>query len=243
MSFSNAAGTAIIPTLSRIVLCAAFLPAGYNKLFKEADFSGADADRLIELEIIDAPAQARLAIEQSIILTSWQETEDNPEAAQPSETEESAAAEDNAEASDTASEEEIPSITGTFQARSVHKLTLMLDGEGWPAPKLLALLAAWTELLGGAFILLGFLSRIWGLGLAIAMGVAFYLTTLPTFISNGFFNSLFEGQMSFHHAMFTQLGLFVMAFGVLLTGAGPLSLDRILFKKSAEDEELEYEDE
>ena len=59
MSFSNTAGTSIIPTLSRIVLCAAFLPAGYNRLFGEdVDFSGAHADKLIELGIIDVPVQA-----------------------------------------------------------------------------------------------------------------------------------------------------------------------------------------
>ena len=37
--------------------------------------------------------------------------------------------------------------------------------------------------------------------------------------------------------MFAQLALFVLAFGVFLTGAGPISLDRALFRKSADDDE------
>lgn len=247
MSFSNTAGTSIIPTLSRIVLCAAFIPAGYNKLFKEADFSGADADRLIELDIIDAPTQARLSTEPTIILTSWQEVAEDQEAAQPPAEEEPAVTEDDVEAAETASEAdaeaEAPSTTGTLQARGVHNVTLMLDNAGWPAPKWLALLAAWTELLGGAFILVGFLSRVWGLGLAIAMGVAFYLTSMHAFGDVGFFNVLFGGNNDVLSPMFAQLGLFVLAIGVFMTGAGPLSLDRALFKKSDEDEEIEYEEE
>ena len=54
MSFSTFAGTAIVPTLSRIVLCAAFLPAGWNKVMDETTFSGDDAQRRIQLGVIDA---------------------------------------------------------------------------------------------------------------------------------------------------------------------------------------------
>jgi hypothetical protein len=64
------------------------------------------------------------------------------------------------------------------------------------------------------------------------MGVAFYLTTLPVLTGKGFFNlSPMESS-----TMFVQLSLFVLAFGVLLTGAGPLSLDRLLFGGRREEE-------
>ncbi|MCH8822375.1 MAG: DoxX family protein [Planctomycetes bacterium] len=247
MSFSNTAGTSIIPTLSRIVLCAAFLPAGYYMLFgEEVEFSGIRADRLIELGVIDAPAQARISTKPSIILTSWQEAEEDPVATQPPDTEEPSATEEDVdidEAAEASSDTETPSTTGTFKARPVHNLTLRLDDAGLPAPNWLAILAAWTELVGGALILVGFLSRLWGLALTIAMGAAFYLITWPNLTSGGFFSVLFGGDTDLLHTMFRQLGLFVLAFGVFMTGAGPLSLDRALFKKSSQDDEIENEEE
>jgi hypothetical protein len=72
-------------------------------------------------------------------------------------------------------------------------------------------------------------SRIWGFGLAIAMGVAFYLVSMQ---ANGIFRldpRVFAENIPNFNAAYCQAGLFVLAFGVFLTGAGPLSLDRILF--------------
>ena len=42
-----------------------------------------------------------------------------------------------------------------------------------------------------------------------------------------------ENALAFNTA-FCQAGLFLLAFGIFLTGAGPLSLDRILFGGSDE---------
>ena len=42
--------------------------------------------------------------------------------------------------------------------------------------------------------------------------------------------------------MFAQLGLFVLAFGVFLTGAGPISLDRVLFRKTVDEDDDEDEE-
>jgi uncharacterized membrane protein YphA (DoxX/SURF4 family) len=39
--------------------------------------------------------------------------------------------------------------------------------------------------------------------------------------------------------MFAQLALFVLAFGVFLTGAGPISLDRALFRKTVDEDDDE----
>ena len=94
-----------------------------------------------------------------------------------------------------------------------------------------AWLAALTEFVGGLLILIGFLSRVWGLGLAITMGMAFYLTTMKSY---GFIldepNPLVFTQNTPHaQGLAAQLGLFVLAFGLFLTGPGPLSLDRLLF--------------
>ncbi len=112
----------------------------------------------------------------------------------------------------------------------------MLVGARWPdnlKPQWVGWAAAGTELVGGGLILLGVFSRIWGLGLAITMGVAFYLTSLTAFIQYGFMHL----PMADFYRGFTQICLFVMAFGVVLGGAGTLSLDGLLFGGDYEEEE------
>ncbi len=51
MRFSVFAGSAIIPTLARIVLCAAFVPIGYHKVFHETEYGGDSGRILNELGI------------------------------------------------------------------------------------------------------------------------------------------------------------------------------------------------
>ncbi len=238
MSFSNFAGTAIVPTLSRIVLCAAFLPSGWSKVMSETTFSGEDAQRLIQLGVIDAEPQAHIGPNRSIVPASFQDEEagDDQAPAEPSEPQEQPAV--------TADEAETtPSEPATYTAKPLHGITLMLDKAGWPAPVWMARLAAFTELVGGGLLLVGLFSRFWGLGLAIAMGVAFCLTSVPALLGAGnVFTGLFNLPMDVFTGMFTQLGLLVLAFGVFLTGAGPISLDRALFRKTAEEDDDEDEE-
>ena len=243
MSFSTASGTCIIPTLSRLVLCAAFLPAGWGKVMEKVEFSGDDAQRLIELGVIDAPTQANIGQGRSIFLASWQDDVETSEPA-PAETQDP-----QPPVEEITPAVEPPADTtaaGTYKARGLHHVTLMLDAKGWPAPVWMARLAAFTELLGGGLLLVGLFSRVWGLGLAIAMGVAFYLTSLPVLVDPG---NVFTGLMNLPKntvdfaTMFAQLGLFVLAFGVFLTGAGPISLDRALFRKSDDEDEEDDDDE
>lgn len=232
MSFSTFAGTAIVPTISRIVLCAAFLPAGWNKVMTETTFSGEDAQRLIQLGVIDAEPQAHIGPNRSIVPASFQDEEagDDQAAAEPSELEQPAVAADEAETT--------PSEPGTYKAKPLHGITLMLHKAGWPAPVWMARLAAFTELIGGGLLFVGLFSRFWGLGLAIAMGVAFYLTSWNVLLDS----HLFGLKVPEFNQMFTQTGLFVLAFGVFLTGAGPISLDRALFRKTVDEDDDEDEE-
>ncbi len=233
MSFSSTSGTAIVPMLSRIVLCAAFLPAGWNKVMTETTFSGDDAQRLIQLGVIDAEPQAHIGPNRSIVPASFQDEatgDDQAPDESPEPEEQPAVTEDEAAAT--------PSEPGTYLAKPMHKITLMLDKAGWPAPVWMARLAALTELIGGGLLLVGLFSRVWGLGLAIAMGVAFYLTSLPALLGAGnLFTGLFNLPMDVFTGMFAQLALFVLAFGVFLTGAGPISLDRALFRKTVDEDD------
>ena len=233
MSFSTFAGTAIVPTISRIVLCAAFLPAGWNKVMTETTFSGDDAQRLIQLGVIDEEPQAHIGLNRSIVPASFQDEAAGDDQApdEPSEPQEQPAV--------TADEAETtPSEPATYTAKPLHGITLMLDRAGWPAPVWMARLAAFTELVGGGLLFVGLFSRFWGLGLAIAMGVAFYLTSWNVLLDS----HLFGLKVPEFNRMFTQTGLFVLAFGVFLTGAGPISLDRALFRKTVDEDDDEDEE-
>ena len=230
MSFSTFAGTAIVPTISRIVLCAAFLPAGWNKVMTETTFSGDDAQRLIQLGVIDAEPQAHIGPNRSIVPASFQDEaagDDQAPAESPEPEEQPAVTADEAETT--------PDEPGTYTAKPLHVITLMLDKAGWPAPVWMARLAAFTELVGGGLLFVGLFSRFWGLGLAIAMGVAFYLTSWTLLLDS----HLFDLKVPDFNQMFTQTGLFVLAFGVFLTGAGPISLDRALFRKTVDEDDDE----
>jgi len=59
--------------------------------------------------------------------------------------------------------------------------------------------------------------------------VAFYFVSIGV---NGILDSNpfdFAKNIAQFNTAVAQLGLFVLAFGLLMTGAGPLSLDRLLF--------------
>ncbi len=233
MSFNTFAGTAIVPTLSRIVLCAAFLPAGWNKVMTETTFSGDDAQRLIQLGVIDAEPQAHIGLNRSIVPASFQDEaagDDQAPDESPEPQEQPAATADEAETT--------PSEPTTYKAKPLHHVTVMLDKARWPAPVWMARLAAFTELVGGGLLFVGLFSRVWGLGLAIAMGVAFYLTSWNLLLDS----HLFSLKVPDFNRMFAQTGLFVLAFSVFLTGAGPISLDRTLFRKSVDEEDDEDEE-
>lgn len=226
MSIFNA--TAVVPTLARIILCAAFLTMGWNKLMNTAEFTGDRAQVLIDLGVVDSARPNATITTAAFRLDDQQPTD----------------------ADDTQTEEpaielpEIPeppvdvlredSVTGeqVVQAKRLHTVTIRVHKAGWAQPVLLAWVATMTELIGGALLLIGLFSRVWGLGLAIAMGVAFYLTSYGLLLEMGPFAlaaDIESGYAAFNR-MYMQLSLGVLALGVFLTGPGPLSLDRLLFR-------------
>jgi uncharacterized membrane protein YphA (DoxX/SURF4 family) len=263
MSFSQFAGTAIVPTLSRIVLAVAFISVGHNKLFTHAEFDAAQATTLRNLGVNVQPVEAESAAafgEPRLVPALFQSGEDEPARgasaaaedqpppteADQSEVEESEQAQqpphiDAEDIDETTGAEEPaavdtpetdaaePLAEGTYRARSLYHVALMVDGAGLPQPVYGAWIAALTEFIGGILLLFGFLSRIWGLGLAFAMGVAFYVTTVQ---GAGVFETWpwkFSQNIGDFNRMYAQLGLGLLALGILLTGPGPISLDRLFF--------------
>lgn len=255
MAFRHVAGTAIVPLFSRIVLAAAFVTVGSNKIFEFSEFSGAEAQRLaeagVEAEPVgaapaesaapegDAEARADGAIVRPAAFVQEAEARDAAERAADAMQDAGDAAQDAAgdaaEGSGDAAGDAAPSAAAaidpdaTYTARSLHRITLLVHGEGWPAAKYLAWLAAITEFVGGAAVLLGLLTRFWATGLAIAMGVAFYLVSMGIYNVHTMSPFEFALEIPRYNTVVSQLSLFVLAFGLLLTGAGPVSIDRIIF--------------
>jgi uncharacterized membrane protein YphA (DoxX/SURF4 family) len=240
MKFSTFAGTALIPTLARVILCGAFITAGWNKCFKNADFTPTQAQRLQELGVrvwkVIPETTVRAGSTPDLHLVSFRQDEDSAQN-EPETEAQPPAEEPPAKAADPAPPATTPpplpaGDDDVFRARSVHGVTLAVDGAGWPYPVVLGWVAGLTELFGGALLVVGLFSRVWGLGLAIAMGVAFYLTSVDPLMSGQVFQlASGEGIPAFNR-MFCQLGLLLASLCILLVGPGPISLDHRIFRKS-----------
>jgi putative oxidoreductase len=89
----------------------------------------------------------------------------------------------------------------------------MMTSLGIPAPMVAAFLIAFFETFGGAFLVIGLLTRIWAAGLAFAMLVAVTVVHLP----NGMF-----GEGGYQWA----LVLMAASLALLFEGAGKASLDQ-----------------
>lgn len=242
MAFKRFAAFTLMTTIARIILAAAFISLGYNKLFTEASFSAEEASILraygveVEPEVVDGDedvawdegsADARLAsyFQEAGVTAPPLPAEEEPAPEEPTPDEETAARVDG---------EQPPVDPGT--ARSLYKVSIMTHNAGLPFPRWGAWIAALTEFIGGILLLLGFLSRIWALGLTILLGVAFYVATM---LRNGFivgddgWNLIaFSRDVAAFNTMFNQLGLCALALFILMVGPGPLSLDRLFFGKA-----------
>ncbi len=199
----------IMPLLARLVLAAAFLPVGWAKLTKQVEFTPQEARTLERLGVgrgwmADAGHSA-----PGVTLVSSELTQSaTPPAASP---------------------EGTATGMGTTQARSLYRIALLLDEQGWPAPCAWAWGAALTELLGSAFLLVGLTSRFWAAGLCAVMGVAFWLTSASALKAT----YGFDLPVEIHNRVFLQAALFTLALGVALVGPGGASLDSLVFRRGA----------
>jgi uncharacterized membrane protein YphA (DoxX/SURF4 family) len=243
MSFSQAASANVVPILARIVLALACVPAGWNKLTQETEFTGDDARRLRELQVVDAtrssdprpqpvgllqeeaaPPRPGRALQADSVMPAEAETPPATDPPTPRAPEPPSAGRQNDAGG--------PVSADVVRARALHNVTLMVDRAGMSYPRLLGWVAALTELVGGGLVLVGLLTRIWALGLAIAMGVAFYLTSLEGFLATWIFGMAIPD----YTRLVAQLALFALAFGLVWSGPGVLSLDRLVFRPSVDPE-------
>ncbi len=160
---------------------------------------------------VEGPEAATI---RELLASPWAETPPSPE---------------QAEAGDPASMAQEPmakeSMEAPLEIRNVLHLAVDLEAAGAPRPVVLAWMAAITELVGGGLLVIGLLSRVWAMGLLIVMGVAFALTSLDPILASGPFDL---GRPEYIKAV-AQLALGTLALGVVLTGAGAMSIDHAIF--------------
>jgi len=252
MTFSHACASNVVPLMARIVLGAAFIHAGYGKIFDDETWTGKDAALLRQLGVegsapaaVDSGAEPDQASNSpggmELRFASLNRQDENQEQGGDNAAEESGQDEGEVEQQDPGDEPEIepapPPVVEDqparpVQARKLYGVAITLRRAGLTQyEKALAWGTALTELVGGALILIGLFSRIWGLGLALVMAVAFYTTVWPDFSADTYG---YIGDQ--YHYFFSIVGRFVLAFSVFLTGAGAISADRLLFRHGQDEE-------
>jgi len=123
-----------------------------------------------------------------------------------------------------------------FIAHGSQKLLGLFGGQGLTAtfrtfeekmgiPPVFTFLAIIAEFGGGIGILLGFLTRLSGAGIAAVMAVAIWKVHL----ANGFFMNWFMSPGRGHGIEY-NLALLGMALALVFKGGGPWSVDRHLWK-------------
>jgi uncharacterized membrane protein YphA (DoxX/SURF4 family) len=112
--------------------------------------------------------------------------------------------------------------------RGLYTLTLLADRARIPFPVEIAWAVAGVQLVGGACVVLGLFSRVWGLLMSVILAALFVTTSLPVIKAQGPFSLGAEQQ----NLVLAQLGLFVLALGAFLVGPGAMSLDRAIFRRS-----------
>jgi uncharacterized membrane protein YphA (DoxX/SURF4 family) len=185
MQIKTAAGTALVPTLSRVVLAVTFIISGWFFCFQKIDFSSEDMTRL---QNVQQTAEGSVQTPEKVV----------PEG----------------------------------EALAVNRLILHFhhwDLQTWAQP--LGWSIAIFQLFAGGLVLVGLFTRIAALGLTVLIAGAFYQISLS---QNGMFEMnpfTWRLESSTWYVLISQLSLFVLALGLIFTGSGPLSVDRVLWNR------------
>jgi putative oxidoreductase len=105
-------------------------------------------------------------------------------------------------------------------------ITMFGDTFGFPAPGVLAPIAAWAELLGGLAVLLGIFPRLGAALLAVVMIVAMLFVKIPAGLESG------NDVIGLTQYWDKDLALFAMALVVLISGAGRYALGYVFFRNN-----------
>jgi uncharacterized membrane protein YphA (DoxX/SURF4 family) len=94
---------------------------------------------------------------------------------------------------------------------------------GIPAPQFFAPLVGVIEIVCGAMLIVGLLTRLAAIPLLIDISVAILTTKIPMLEKSGFWAAMHEAS--------TDFCMWLGALFLLIVGAGPLSVDARLFRK------------
>lgn len=268
MRFRDSLAVNISPIAIRLVLAATFIFAGYAKVFTNMAYTPEQIAMLAAMDSDDSDDQIEPSMEviepgeHSTPIPDPAQPAPDPQDSTDGDTSAvapSAPALDEPRfrviAAQDSGEYEYDAEPAPTERRKLYSLALMLKGAATPNdhgaallpaflgagewPIRLAWMAALTELLGGVFMLLGFLTRLSAAGLIGTMLTAMWLTTIgPVVIlgapSSFFFLPEFGDFMSQTWTMLlTQFSMLGAAVAALLSGAGALSADRMLLGRRA----------
>lgn len=157
MTFSERCATRLVPLLARIVLCAAFLPAGWQKVFTTTTFTHDESNSLAMMGVGDAGLDwNRLKATGP----GWKTSQEAGAVAP-------------------------PAHSSTMTARTLYRVALASDANDLPYPAAMAWLVGIGEL-GCALLLgVGLCTRLGALVIALIMAGAFWTTSRHAIAATG----------------------------------------------------------
>ena len=241
MSFSHAAAAHVVPLLSRLAIAAVMIPLGWTDLTTTSTFTGEDAGLIDRLELAEPSASVagrkvawlRQAPESTEGAGTNSETSSSASSDPPAATSEEPTA-PSAEVSPSAAESTSPTASevepaaseGTVTARHLHRWTVLFAEAGVPGPVPLAWTTALLEVIGGSLLVLGLVTRVWGVLCATLFASLIWILGVPYTAPN----YLFGADVAAFESVAAGLGMLVLSLGLALTGGGFLSLDRAIFR-------------
>lgn len=135
-------------------------------------------------------------------------------------------------------------VGGVFLSEGIQKFlfpsengVVRLTKIGIPAPEIMAPFVGVVEIVCGALILLGLLTRLAAIPLIIDMVVAILSTKIPILIGSGFWgfslrNLPYYGFWGMAHEARTDFAMLLGSIFLLIVGAGAWSLDARLHKQA-----------
>ena len=253
------------PLFLRLALGVIFIWGGVTKVATTMPVKGEDAATLANMGVVTPPPKPTTSVTPGAPRTTGSSAAPNPHGSLPNPGEPIAGTESTTPAFALVggggkliyTAEDFPE---PVEVKTLYMIALMLkhdasglDAEGrpvkaiWPAflaadrlPVYWAWACAATEVLGELFVLLGFLTRFWALGLACVMGTALWLTMIGPAIASG--NAMYgflpnhpftdpnpwPDHMSWQTFQL-QFVMLMVSLAVMGIGPGRMAVDRVLF--------------
>lgn len=149
----------LFPLIARLVLCAAFLPLGWQKIFSSSEYSMAQADQLVAVGVTADGMDW-----QRVQMTGF------------------------GDGTASSASGALSPATAPRTARSLYHVALAANSAHFPYPAILAWIVALTEFGGAILLLAGLFTRVAAFFVACTMAGAFWITSVPAIKAAGWWN-------------------------------------------------------